>query len=376
MLIDQVGSTVAVSPEAGPRGSKLPGALIIGAMKSGTTTLFDYLCLHPQIYASPVKEPSFFSFSTGRPIPNPWLYMCGFCYNTRRRELYRCLAWCGLCRKAGPRKFDPFAMPAGAIPSDLAWDEALPYYRSLFAGAGHDQLGLESSTDYTRWPQIPEVPSRIASLLPDVKLIYLMRHPIDRAYSHFVHNVLAVPPAWKWWGTGPRQPSDLTFETYIEGDQSCLDSSNYMMQIDRYLGYFPKNQFLFLFLDDLEKTPRTVLRKVFEFLGVEDRSGAMTATSIRSNDRAALQEANVRRWVTRPFNQHRITRRLVDMVPRRLWARVEDLLVRSPYGQRMRAGCRMQPMRPETRRTLIERFREPNRRLGDFLGVDLNHWDR
>ncbi len=376
MTINQIGSAVAPSPEARSNGINLPGALIIGAAKSGTTTLFDYLRRHPQIYPSPIKEPSFFSFPTGGPRPQPWLGMCGFHHHRRRRELYQVLARCGFFRKTGPRKLDPFALPADAIPADLTWDAALPYYRALFANARPDQICMESSTDYTRWPQVPEVPSRIASMLPDVKLIYLMRHPVDRAYSHFVHNVLSSSPDWKWRGKTLRKPSDLTFETYIEDEESCLDSSDYMMQIEQFLGHFPREQLLFLFLDDLEKAPRSVLQKVFEFLEIEDRSDAMMEAPIRSNVAATREEGVLRQWVTRMFHQNRMMRTVIRMVPRRLWTHVETLMVHSPHGRRIRAGCRMQPMRTETRQTLIERFREPNRRLSEFLGVNLSHWNR
>jgi hypothetical protein len=268
-------------------------------------------------------------------------------------------------------------MPARAIPVDLTWDAALPHYQALFAHARHDQICLEASAEYTRWPLFPEVPSRIASLLPDVKLIYLMRHPIDRAYSHFVYNVLHLEPERRWRGKNPRQPSDLTFEAYIEEESMCLDSSNYMMQIEQYLEHFPKEQFLFLFLEDLEKDPRSVLQKVLEFLGIEERSEAMTKIPLRSNVARFNEDWIVRHWVARPFEQYGMMRHLLPLVPGtgRLWQHAVTLMVRSPYGRRMRAACRLQPMRPETRQELIERFREPNRRLGEFLGVDLSHWN-
>jgi Sulfotransferase family len=374
MTISQTGPTVAPFSEVRSKRTKLPGALIIGATKSGTTTLFDYLRRHPQIYPSPVKEPSFFSFPASGTIPPPWLFMCGFYHRRWRRDFYQFLVWCGFFHKTGPRKLDPFALPEEALPAGLTWDKALPYYQSLFASAGDEQICLEASTDYTRWPQIPEVPPRIASMLPDVKFIYLMRHPIDRAYSHFVHNVLRLL-GWKWKGKTLRRPSELTFEAYIEGDPSFLDSSNYMMQIEQYLQYFPKEQFLFLFLDDLDKDPQSVLRKVFEFLDIEDRSEAMMEAPIRSNVGVSAEDRLARRWIARPFDQYRVLRRVARLIPRRLANSVGTLVLRSPYGQRMRAACRMQKMRPETRQMLIERFREPNRRLSEFLGVDLSHWN-
>ena len=216
MTINQIGSAVAPSPEARSKGINLPGALIIGAAKSGTTTLFRLISRrHPQIYPSPIKEPSFFSFPTGGPRPQPWLGMCGFHHHRRRRELYQVLARCGFFRKTGPRKLDPFALPADAIPADLTWDAALPYYRALFANARPDQICMESSTDYTlaagsRGPLPDRLDvARRQTHLPDAP----SRRP---RYSHFVHNVLSSSPDWKWRGKPLRKPSDLTFEAYIE----------------------------------------------------------------------------------------------------------------------------------------------------------------
>ena len=60
------------------------------------------------------------------------------------------------------------------------------WYRSLFEEAA-DQLREEASACYTRWPHFGDVASRMASLIPEARLIFIMHHPVDRAYSHFSH---------------------------------------------------------------------------------------------------------------------------------------------------------------------------------------------
>ena len=110
-----------------------PDFIIIGAAKSGTTTLYQYLCRHPQIYMSTPKEPDFFSL-------------------------------------------------------DMNYHKGIEWYESLFDGAKPEQICGEASTTYSRWHQHPKAAERISQYLPKVKLIYIMRHPVDRAYSFYAYR--------------------------------------------------------------------------------------------------------------------------------------------------------------------------------------------
>lgn len=114
--------------------STLPDFIIIGAMKSGTSSLHKYLDQHPDICMSVVKEPNYFSKT--------------------RTVLHKGWGW----------------------------------YRNLFP----DPLKLtgESSTAYTKYPMIQGVPARIKKRSPNVKMIYLMREPIARTLSHISHDML------------------------------------------------------------------------------------------------------------------------------------------------------------------------------------------
>jgi hypothetical protein len=109
--------------------------ILIGAMKSGTTTLADHLRCHPKVYIPKFKEPQFFS----------------------RNEKY--------CR-------------------------GVEWYESLFDEAGSDQICGEASTCYSRWPVYSKVPERIHTYSPKMRFIYLVRDPADRAYSHYRHGML------------------------------------------------------------------------------------------------------------------------------------------------------------------------------------------
>lgn len=117
-----------VSTQQGTPGD-MPTFIVIGAMKCGTTSLYQYLNWHPEVSMSEVKETDFF---------------------------LECNEY------------------------DVTW------YRSLFKGK--TKARGEVSPNYTKYPSLPGVPERMHSLLPGAKLIYLVRDPIDRIVSHFTHN--------------------------------------------------------------------------------------------------------------------------------------------------------------------------------------------
>jgi hypothetical protein len=122
-----------------------PDVLIIGAPKAGTSTLHAALAQHPQIYASPVKEPKYY-----------------------------------ICWDAPP----PSYRGPGDAHSNQEWIWRRADYEALFLGASDDALRLESTPFYL---YMPGARRRIAEELPDAKLIVIVRDPIDRAYSNWMH---------------------------------------------------------------------------------------------------------------------------------------------------------------------------------------------
>ena len=119
------------------RQRKSPNLFIIGAMKSGTTSLHNYLNAHSGIYMSELKEPGFFV-------------------------------------------------------EEIAWHKGFSWYASLFAGASEELYIGESSTDYTKLPFYKGVPEKIQAFNPDTKFIYIVRDPFERLVSHYWHAVRHV----------------------------------------------------------------------------------------------------------------------------------------------------------------------------------------
>jgi Sulfotransferase domain len=188
----------APRPLAAPR---LPTFLLIGAMKAGTTSLHEYLAEHPQIFMSRIKELNFFT------------------------EAHN-------------------------------WPRGLTWYEEQFTDAGDSAVAVgESSTAYTQYPRHGGVPGRVAQLLPDVRLIYLVRHPIDRIRSQYLHDV----------GLGKERDP---IEKALRVNPVYVDFSRYALQIEQYLKIFDRDRLLVLDLRELRDDREGVMDRVFRFLDV------------------------------------------------------------------------------------------------------------
>jgi hypothetical protein len=304
-------TTMSAMERPAARGLRLPDFLIIGAAKSATTTLHELMGRHPRVFVSRIKEPEFFAV-------------------------------------------------------DSVYERGLDWYQALFRDARPDQLCCEASTAYTRSPQFPHAPERIARTLPHAKLIYLVRHPIDRAYSHYVHRVTRE--------LYPHQPIRFTFEEHVVKDPMCLDGSRYMEQIDRYLQYFPKSSLLVLLTEDLENRPVETLATAWRFVGLDPVG--LDNVGVRGNEGQSILKGRIRRYIMAPLNAIPGVGRVKRAVPRSWKEGVFSLLEKSPYGRWIKRRHTPPGMLAETRARLVEEFRPLNRRLAEFLGRDLSHWNR
>jgi hypothetical protein len=297
---------------------RLPDFIIIGAAKSGTTSLHDYLARHHQVSMSSSADPS-----------------------VRNKE---------------PCFFD----------ADVNWHRGVEWYRGLFAGAAPDQRCGEASTNYTRFPQVPGVPERIAATVPGVRLVYSMRHPVERAYSHFVHR----------WSRElhPGEPFRETFEEFVAHDPMCLDGSDYELQIRRYWDHFPRSSLLLLRMDDLLADPGTLLRRVTGFLGLDPEPDLLTDGPVASNP-GGVSEGVLRARFTAPLRRIPGAERLALALPRSVRDRVYGAVRNSRFGKRSRQAFLPAPMAAGTREQLIERFRASNRFLREECGIDTGPWE-
>jgi hypothetical protein len=180
----------------------MPNFIVIGAMKSGTTSLFHYLQAHPQAYLSPLKEVEFFV-------------------------------------------------------EEKNWKRGFDWYRAQFAGADPEAIAIgEASTAYTKYPEYDGVPERIATHIPEARLIYVVRDPIERIRSHFQHRVLAG---------AERRPVEVA----VLEDPRYLHCSSYAMQLERYLPHFERDQLMIVRSEDLRSARLETMRSIYGFLGID-----------------------------------------------------------------------------------------------------------
>ena len=178
----------------------LPNFVIIGAMKSGTSTLHSNLQLHPEIGMSKFKEPSYFNHQ----------------YKNK----------------------------------DIEW------YKNLFNR--EYKVNGESSPNYSKKQTHPGTAERMYKVMPNVKIIYLTREPVNRIKSHLHHNLYR-----------DRLKSSNVKEA-LRNDRNFILTSSYNYQIEDYLKYFEKSQFLFITTEGLKKNPNYTLNKICDFLEVDN----------------------------------------------------------------------------------------------------------
>jgi hypothetical protein len=181
-----------------PTSGAFPNLIVIGAMKCGTTSLHHYLDLHPEIQMSTPKELAFFA-------------------------------------------------------ADRNWGRGVDWYMAHFTPEA--PVRGESSPQYTNHPARVGVAERMSVLLPDARLIYMVRDPIERMISEYLHRS----------ATGEeRRPIAQALH-----DRRYLDPSRYRVQLDRYLRHYPRDRIHVADAEDLRHRRESTLRAIFGFLGVD-----------------------------------------------------------------------------------------------------------
>jgi len=203
----------------------LPDALIIGAMKSGTSSLHYYLTQHPQVIAPLRKEVHYFDL------------------NLQRGE---------------------------------SW------YRANFGQAGQAGVNIDSSPYYLFHPLVPQ---RAHALVPGAKLIVLLRDPVRRAYSHYWHQRNKGRESLSFEDAVAAEPGriDRAHELLARGEIEHSDAHQYFSylargryaeQLRRWLQFYPRERLLVLRFEDLVREPLPVLNRTLDWLGLPAMASA------------------------------------------------------------------------------------------------------
>ncbi|USN99679.1 MAG: sulfotransferase [Phycisphaeraceae bacterium] len=271
-----------------------PTFIVIGAEKAATTSICAQLEQHPDVFVTDPKEPGFFS---------------------------------------------------------AHYDRGWGWYERLFDGAGECRAAGEGTVRYSQATLYPGVPERIASDLPDVRLIYVTRHPLDRVESMWI----------QWRSMGHEGASD-DFCRSLQESPGMLDASRYWFQISAYRERFADEQILVLFFEEYRRDPAATLRRCFEHIGV-DPDAPIPDLEARNESVGKLVDGPVAGVLRR--------------VP--LMSRVRDampLAIRDGVRRALKKPVQGRPVWDEsTRLWAIERVAEDCARFLEHYGKPADYWN-
>jgi Sulfotransferase domain len=268
----------------------LPNFLVIGAAKAGTTSIYHYLRAHPQVFMPKTKELNFFVANDG-------------------------------------------------------WPKGTSWYERQFDGAGDAVAVGEASPNYTKFPLFPGVPERIAKVLPEVRLIYLVRDPVERFRSGYLDEVRRG-----------RQRNPI--ESTLASNPGYLAASEYAMQIEQYLEHFRRDQLLVITSEELRRQRAATMRVVHGFLGADDVAPATLADEYNRTEGQRMFRPLARRL--RRLPGARGVARAAPGVSRRMGTRPLDP-----------AWAEISPAFDQQLRELL---RDDVRRLRGYLGAGFDGW--
>jgi len=297
----------------------LPNFFIIGAAKSGTSSLYMYLKQHPEIYMSPVKEPHFFSFDAQSKLTKG---------------------------------------PGDPIPNAITDFEQ---YRSLFDGVCDEKAIGEASTSYL---YRPEAAHRIHDVLPGAKLIAILRNPAERAFSAYMHVV-----------RDGRETAGSFSEALKLEDARKKDNwdpiwhftsvGRYYEQLARYYQRFSRDQIKIFLYQELLNRQQALLEESFRFLGVNPNftpdssvkfniSGEQKSQVLYKLFKSIFNHPNPVRWISRYIIPERWRWKVTN------WVRERNL--------------KDNQIPPEKKSELITFYRPEILRLEQLIEKDLSHW--
>lgn len=276
---------------------KLPNFIIAGAQKCGTTSLYFSLKEHADIFMSTLKEIDFFN-------------------------------------------------------EDSNYKRGLEWYSSFFKNWHNEKVAGESSPDYFHCEKVPK---RLATLLPDVKIIILLRNPVDRAYSSYWHSVYLGYETLLFDRAIELEPERIKISENAKENHSYLLRGNYAQHIERFLEYFDRSQLLILLSEQYFQDPASAIRLVAEFIGIscDERYINKVKTIKRNLARLPRNRSLLRLYPflkKYSFNGYRLLRKM------------NTKKIKYP------------PVDLELRHKLLKHFSDSNAKLEKLLGRDLSIW--
>ena len=294
---------------------KKPNFIVIGAMKAATTSLYTYLKKHPEIFMTKVKEPMFFN-------------------NFQQENNYKIL---------GKKRKKP---------------TTLEEYLTMFKDVKNEKAIGEASPAYIYNQKAPQL---IKEHLPNVKIIAILRHPTDRAYSNYLHAKRA-----------DRENSD-TFQEAIEVEKKkikdnwsplyhYIEKGYYSVQLKRYYKLFPKENIRVYLFEDVVKNTKETLKDIFKFLEVDEN--VEIDTSKKAN--VSGTPSGLMGWILKKMRYYNLMPKFAisDYLPKF----IVKLIFRSVYKP-------TEKLNEDSRREITEKYyKDEIRILEKLVDRDLSSW--
>jgi hypothetical protein len=286
----------------------LPNFVIAGAMKAGTTSLLEYLGQHPQVYKSPIKETRFFTFDPDDPEHVSKSY-----------------------RNFPVRTMDAYLEQFADVRDEIAIGEATPNY-------------LIS----------PHAPLRMKEIIPDVRLVFSLRHPVNRLYSIYLMGVTR---------------GAVTGNIYED-----LNPNGSLAKFHRYSPYFrlwrscfDLSQMKIILFEDFKSNPVAVIQSLYRYLAVDDQFAPDTTRrynvgGVPKNRFAAGLVRGLKR--VRNLQYFRMVKPYLPDAVRSWNSKLRGATLRNP-----------DPLPEDLARALTAYYRDDVLELQDLLEVDLSAWN-
>jgi hypothetical protein len=320
----------------------LPNFFVIGAPRSGTTSVYEYLHAHPDVCMSTTKEPDFF---------------------------------------AQPAWDEVHPMGGGSTPALLREDAQrneylsaeLPVYEGLFSGASNESRLGEASAIYLGHPTAAW---HLHEYFPDAKFVVILRDPAERAYSHLVHaKRIYAEQGVEFPVGGEGRTLDEEFqravqvaatqgmpEVTVSEPEIWVRAGFYHAHLTRWFELFDRDQFALFLFEDLRDDPAGVMKSVYSHLGI-DSSFTLPTTEAFNASVVPKNQKLFRAFTT----ANPVMKRARAMAPPRL--RGFAVRTRNKY-----LGSGKPQVEDELSSTLRSIYRDDTLRLQELIGRDLTPW--
>jgi hypothetical protein len=268
---------------------------VIGAMKAGTTSLWEYLRGQPSVFMAEAKELDFFV-------------------------------------------------------AEKEWSRGAEWYEQQFAAAPATAIAVgEASTNYSKHPLFDGVPARAVALLPDVKVVYLVRQPLERMRSQWLH---ARSAGWE----------SRSFARAVAQDPQYVDVSRYAHQLEQWLAHVPRERLFVETSERMRDDPFVAMGAIMRFLGIDD---AVVLADHRVHTADQLPPA--RRALARSLKASPTASRAARFVPQAL---------RRAYGRATTTPVDRSAatLPPEQEASILDGLRPDLARLREIVGGDFDAW--